>query len=73
MDVSTATIFILIVLIWIGLWGFVETLIDMCLPSGSQGYRLLIYIIIFIVAGLVLLSVIQSNFSRSTSNENDFQ
>lgn len=51
--------FILLVLIWLGLWDFVETIIDLFIPAENLIVRLVIYFLIFILAALFLLLLIR--------------
>lgn len=52
--------FVLIVLVWLGLWGLVESIISLFVPAENYCNRIVIYLLIFIVATAILLTVAKS-------------
>lgn len=51
--------FILIVLIWLGLWNFIESIINIFVSQENYVLRMVIYLLIFLIAALILLLIIK--------------
>ena len=56
MNISDLKNELIMFVMWIGMWGIVENIVEMIIPSGNHGVRICVFSIVFLVSVVLLYS-----------------